>query len=205
MLHSEKTIDRLTLHRYQNPNREQERFAYLIDEGVMIASSDPNYLEQLAAVWLGKAGDWSSLADNKRFTSILSRCVGTQGERPQLSFFADPMAMVRQFAPKTAAATTTLAMLPAFGLDGIQGVGGSWIVAPPDFDSISHFHVLLGSPRRSILGLLRPKSGSTTPENWVPETTASYSTINWDIASTVKAIEQLHNHSVVQRLSTKRF
>ncbi len=50
-------------------------------------------------------------------------------------------------------------MLPAFGLDGIQGLGGSWIVAPPDFDSIAHFHVLLGSPRRSILGLLRPKSG----------------------------------------------
>jgi len=193
MQHSQKVVDRLTLHRYQNSNKERERFGYFIDNGVMIATTDPNYLEQLAAVWLGTAGDWSSLADNRRFTGILSRCVGTQGERPQLSFFIDPMALVRQFAPSTATASTVLAMLPAFGLDGIQGVGGSWIVAPPDFDSIAHFHLSLASPRRSIMALLRPKSGSTTPEDWVPESVASYSTINWDIASTLKAVEQLFN------------
>ncbi len=193
MEHTEKKVDRLTLHRYENPNRQRERFAYFIDQGVMIACSDTDYLEQLASVWLGSASDWSSLADNRRFTSILSRCVGTQGERPQVSFYADPMAMVRQFSPKTATATTVIAMLPAFGLDGIQAVGGSWIVAPPDFDSIAHFHALLSSPRRSVLGLVRPKSGSTTPEKWVPDTVASYSTINWDTASTLTAVEQLYN------------
>ncbi len=191
--HSQKAFDRLTMHRYQNVNRERERFGYFIDNGVMIATTDPNYLEQLAAVWLGTAGSWSSLADNRQFTGILSRCVGTQGERPQLSFYADPMAMVRQFTPNSASSSMVLAMLPAFGLDGIQGVGGSWIVAPPDFDSIMHFHLSLESPRRSILGLLRPKSGSTSPEDWVPESVASYSTINWDIASTLKAVEQLYN------------
>lgn len=193
MQHSQKVIDRLTLHLYQNPNRERERFGYFIDNGVMIATTDPNYLEQLSAVWLGTAGEWSSLADNRRFTGILSRCVGTQGERPQLSFYADPMAIVRQFTPSTATSSMVLAMLPAFGLDGIQGVGGSWIVAPPDFDSIAHLHLSLESPRRSIMGLLRPKKGSTTPEDWVPESVASYSTINWDFASTLKAIEQLFN------------
>ncbi len=193
MQRSQKVVDRLTLYRYENPNNDNERFGYFIDEGVMIACSDPGYLEQLAMVWLRKASEWSSLADNRRFTSILSRCVGTQGERPQLSFFADPMATFRQFASNNAGATAALAMLPVFGLDGIQGVGGSWIVAPPDFDSIAHLHVLLASPRKSILGLLRPKSGSTTPENWVPDTVAGYSTINWDIASTVKAVEQLYN------------
>lgn len=193
MQHSQKVVDRLTLHRYQNSNRERERFGYFIDNGVMIASTDPNYLEQLAAVWLGAAGNWSSLADNRQFTGILSRCVGTQGERPQLSFYVDPMAIVRQFTPNTASSSMVLAMLPAFGLDGIQGVGGSWIVAPPDFDSIAHLHISLESPRRSILGLLRPKKGSTTPEDWVPESVASYGTINWDVASTLKAIEQLFN------------
>lgn len=193
MQHSQKVLDRLTLHRYENTNNRRERFGYFIDNGVMIATTNPNYLEQLASVWLGTAGEWSSLADNRRFTSILSRCVGTQGERPQVSFFVDPMAIVRQFAPSTATATTVLALLPAFGLDGIQGAGGSWIVAPPDFDSIAHFHISLSSPRRSIMALLRPKPGSTTPEDWVPESVASYNTINWDIASTLKAIEQLFN------------
>lgn len=86
-----------------------------------------------------------------------------------------------------------LAMLPALGIDGIEAVGGSSIIAPPDFDSISHFHLSLGSPRRGILSLLRPKSGSTTPEAWVPDSVASYSTINWDLASTLQGIERLYN------------
>lgn len=193
MEHSSKKIDSLTLHRYQNPEKRDQRFAYYIDRGVLVACSDADFLEVLAKVWLGQDPEWKSLADNKNFTSILSRCVGTQGERPQVSFYADPMGMLRQFSPKNAAGMTTMALLPALGFDGLQGIGGSWIVAPPDFDSISHLQIQLGSPRRSVLALLRPKSGSTTPEDWVPDDVAGYSTINWDLTSTIKAIEQLFN------------
>ncbi len=60
------------------------------------------------------------------------------------------------------------AMLPVLGVDGIQGVGGSLIVRPDDFDSISHTHLLLASPRKSLLEVIRPKSGSTDPEVWSP-------------------------------------
>ncbi len=193
MQHSQKEIDRLTLHRYDNPNREAEQFAYFIDDGVMIGCSDADYLEELASDWLGQATNRETLAENRKFVSIMSRCVGTEGERPQVSFYADPLAMIRQFSPRNASTTMALAMLPPLGLDGIEAVGGSWIVAPPDFDSISHFHVLLSSPRRSVLSLVRPKSGSTTPEAWVPDTVASYSTINWDLASTLTGIENLFN------------
>lgn len=193
MVHSEKTLDRLTLHRYANPNRRRQQFAYFIDQGVVIAASDAEQLEVLAATWLGQGNDPESLADNRKFTTIMSRCVGTEGERPQLSFYADPMGLIRQLVPRNAATTMTLAMLPALGLDGIEALGGSWIVAPPDFDSISHFHLLLASPRRAVLGLLRPKSGSTSPEMWVPDSVASYSTINWDIASTLQGVERLYN------------
>lgn len=191
--HSQKNIDRLTLHRYDNPERESEQFAYFIDEGVMVGCSDASYVEELAEVWLGNGGDRKSLGDNRRFVSIMSRCVGTEGERPHVSFYADPLAMVRQFTPRNAGTSMALAMLPALGIDGIEALGGSWIVAPPDFDSISHFHVLLSSPRRSVLSLVRPKSGSTTPEAWVPDTVASYSTINWDLNSTLTGIENLFN------------
>lgn len=193
MQHSQKEIDRLTLHRYDNPNREAEQFAYFIDDGVMIGCSDADYVEELASAWLGQATNRETLAENRKFVSIMSRCVGTEGERPQVSFYADPLAMIRQFSPRNASTTMALAMLPPLGLDGIEAVGGSWIVAPPDFDSISHFHLLLSSPRRAVLSLVRPKSGSTTPEAWVPDTVASYSTINWDLASTLTGIENLFN------------
>ncbi len=194
MEHLEKPVGRLTLHRYENMERAREQFAYFIDGGVMVGCTDADYVEELAEVWLGNGGsDRKTLADNRKFTQIMSRCVGTEGERPHLSFFADPLSMVRQFAPRNASTTMVMAVLPALGVDGIEAVGGSWIVAPPDFDSITHFHLLLGSPRRAVLSLLRPKSGSTTPEDWVPDTVASYSTINWDLLSTVDGIERLFN------------
>lgn len=193
MIHEEKPVQKLTLHRYSNPNRARQQFAYFIDDGVIIACSDADYTEKLAEKWQGGLEDAKTLADNRTFTSLMSRCVGTSGERPQLSFYLDPLAMVRQFVPRNAGTQMTMALLPALGVDGVKAIGGSWIVAPPDFDSIAHFHVELDSPRRGILALLRPKSGSTEPEPWVPETVASYNTINWDIASTVQAVERLYN------------
>ncbi len=191
MVAEEKTVDRLTLVTYTNPNRARERFGYFIDGGVFVASTDLDVLDRLANVWLGRQADWQSLADNRRFTSLLARCVGTQGERPQVSFYFDPLATARSVVPPSAMATTVFAVLPALGIDGIQAIGGSVILAPPDFDSISHLHVLLSSPRRSILGLLRPQSGSTTPEIFVPDSAASYFTINWNIKATLQAVEQL--------------
>lgn len=193
MTHTETQVGSVTLHQFANPERANERFGYFIDQGVFIACSDLTGLERLATRWTGGSVDWPTLAENRRFTSIMGRCVGTQGERPQISFFFDPLAIVRQVAPRSTSTTIAFAALPALGLDDIQAIGGSWIVAPPDFDVIAHFHVLLGSPRRAILALVRPKSGSITPENWVPASVASYSTINWDAASTIQGIEQLYN------------
>ena len=193
MVHSETQLGSLTLHQFTNPERANERFGYFIDQGVFIACSDLTGLERLAQRWSGAPVDWPALAENRRFTSIMGRCVGTQGERPHVSFFADPLAIIRQVTPRSASTSFAFALLPALGLDDIQAVGGSCIVAPPDFDAISHFHVLLGSPRRAVLALLRPKSGSTVPEDWVPASVGSYSTINWDAASTLQGIEQLYD------------
>lgn len=193
MIHEEKVVDRLTLHRYQNPNRSREQFAYFIDGGVIVACSDADYAEKLADKWLGQLEDAQTLADNRKFTNIMSRCVGTDGERPQVSFYADPWALVRQLAPKSAATTMTLAVLDSLGVSDIEGIGGSWIIAPPDFDSISHLHLEMKTPRRGLLSLLRPKSGSTEPEAWVPDSVAGYSTINWDLNSTLQGIERLYD------------
>ena len=193
MTYETSQVGKLVVHRYRNPERSRQQFAYFIDDGVIVASNITTYLEKLAMIWTGELSGEKSLADNKKFTSIMSRSVGTSGERPQVSFFADPLAIVRQFAPQNTGTSMAMAMLAPLGLDGFEAMGGSWIVAPPDFDSISHFHISLKSPRRAVLSLLRPKSGSTTPESWIPDTVASYSTINWDLAATVQGIERLYN------------
>ncbi|QDV26645.1 hypothetical protein [Aureliella helgolandensis] len=193
MAHTEKEVDRLTLHRYAHPNRRDQQFAYFIDNGVMVASSDSELVEQLAGAWITQQPEWKTLSENRKFTSIMSRSVGTEGERPQISFYADPMAIVREFLPRDASGAMVKAVLPALGLDGIEAVGGSSIIGPPDFDSITHMHLLLSSPRRAVLSLVRPKSGATAPEAWVPDTVASYMTLNWDWSSTVEGVERLYN------------
>ena len=192
MVHSESKLGSLTIHKVANPERVREQFAYFIDQGVFVGASNVISLERLAKRWMGAQVEWPSLAENRKFTSIMGRCVGTTGERPQVSFYVDPLLLARQTIRSTGA-NVVFAVLPALGLNDIEALGGSWIIAPPDFDMISHFHLLLGTPRRSVLALLRPKSGSTTPEDWVPASVGSYFTINWDAAATLKGIEQLYD------------
>jgi hypothetical protein len=185
-----KEVGKITLKTFDS-RRQEERIGYFIDSGVFVACSRVDYLEQLALVWTGNGIDHKPLADNRDFTTIMSRCVGTEGERPQVSFFVDPMAMVREIGKSSNGTVAVLAALKTFGIDGIQGIGGSMIIAPNEFDSIVHGHLLLNPNRQGIMRVLRPKSGSTVPEPWVSDQVVSYITINWDVAKTFRAIEEI--------------
>lgn len=189
--YDKKEIDELTLHSFTNRNRRAQQFAYFIDGGTLVASSSLGYLEQMAEDWQAGETAEESLADNRKFVSIMSRCVGTEGERPQVTFFVDPIRIVRELLPKNAGTMFALSLLGPLGIDGIEAAGGSWIVSPPDFDSISHMHLLLESPKTGVLKAIRPKTGQTAPEPWVPRSVGSYATINWDMESTLDGVEQL--------------
>ena len=167
------------------------QFGYFVDSGVVVLTSDANYIDQLAKVWTGNAIDHVPLTSNRKFTSILTRCVGADGERPQVSFYADPYALAKELTAGNTAANLVMGLLPSLGVDGIQAVGGSLIMVPKDFDSIAHVHLLLANPRRGVLQVLRPKRGSTDPQPWVSEDVASFMTINWDVAATLSAVKEL--------------
>jgi hypothetical protein len=172
----------------QNSDRQ---FGYFIDSGVVVLTSDANYIDQLAKVWTGNAVDHVPLTSNRKFTSILTRCVGADGERPQVSFYADPYSLAKELTAGNTAASLVMGLLPSLGVDGIQAVGGSLIMAPKDFDSIAHAHLLLANPRRGVLQVLRPKRGSTDPQPWVSEDVSSYMAVNWDVAATLAAVKEL--------------
>jgi hypothetical protein len=168
---------------------DRESVTYFIDSGVMVLTNRADYAEQLAMVWTGNGIDHKPLSDNRDFTTIMSRCVGTEGERPQVSFFVDPLAMVRELGKSTSGSVAILAALKSLGVDGIKGIGGSAIIAPNEFDSIIHGHVLLNPNRQGIMKVIRPKAGPTEPEPWVSDQVISYFTMNWDLAKTFNAIE----------------
>lgn len=177
---------------WRDPNREERQFGYFIDSGVLVFSLNAESIESLAKIWTGNGINHVSLAENRKFTSILSQCVGIEGERPQVSFYVDPIALANEVTKNNSAAMATMLMLPVLGVDGIQAIGGSLIMAPKGFDSIFHAHLLLANPRRGFLEVLRPKSGAVDPPNWVSEDVESYMTANWDTAKTLKAVKELY-------------
>lgn len=185
-----KEVGKITLTTVSG-RRSGEAAGYFIDSGVFVACSKAEYLEQLALIWTGNGIDHKPLADNRDFTTIMSRCVGTEGERPQVSFFIDPLAMVRELGKTSSSSVVVLSALKTLGIDGIKGVGGSMIIAPNEFDSIIHGHLLLNPNRQGIMRVLRPKSGSTEPEPWVSDQVVSYTTINWDFPKTFKAVQEI--------------
>jgi hypothetical protein len=186
-----KEVGKISVNQIRNGTREDRQLGFFLDSGVLVVCNNAEYAETLAQIWQGSGIDHKSLADNREFTTILSRCVGTAGERPQVSFYANPLALYREVSKSNSNSLIVLTTLKTLGLDGIKGIGGSAIFAPNDFDSIVHAHLLLDNNRRGVLRAVRPKSGSTEPELWVNDKVSSYGTMNWDFDRTVKAIAEI--------------
>ena len=170
---------------------ESPNFGYFLHEGVFVATPESDYISTLAKVWAGLETKHVSLSENIDFTNLLSRCVGTQGERPQVSFYVDPVGIFRENIRESPNVIMTLAAIKSIGLDGIKAAGGSLILATNDFDSILHLHLTLDNPRPGVLSAVRPKNGSTEPEAWVDDSVVSYLTMNWDFRATLNAIRDI--------------
>jgi hypothetical protein len=134
-----------------------------------------------------------SLADNRKFNAILSKCRGAKDESPQMMWYTDPVEIARAVTRGNSTAQTVLAILPALGVNGIQGVGGSVILGSGEYDSIGHFHLLLDSPRSGVLELFALGNGDVTPEPWAPSDAASYMTLHWKLQETYRHAVKLYN------------
>jgi hypothetical protein len=188
----EKKIGNIKVVKWLHETREDRQFGYFVDSGCLVFCSNAEVAEAYAKIWTGNGIDHKPLADNRRFTSILSRCVGLEGERPQISFYVDPFGLVKELNKNNPAALAIMPMLTGFGLDGLQAVGGSAIIVPRGFDSIIHAHVLLDNPRRGVIDVIRPKTGDTMPPKWVRDDVTSYFTANWKVQPTVNAVKEIY-------------
>ncbi|MCH7726618.1 MAG: hypothetical protein IH991_09090 [Planctomycetes bacterium] len=184
-----ETVGEIELTIYEGLPGGNEAVIFERDRTIVI-TGDQTLSTEILARWDGQADkEDRTLADNRKFLTIMSRCKGTKDERPQITWYADPIKLVEAFAQGPA--RTALAFLPVLGLDGFLGVGGSFIMAPEDFDGIVHFHVLLDNPRAGVIDMLALSSGDTTPEDWVPPDVNNYMTMHWDVGKTYSKLETL--------------
>lgn len=146
-------------------------------DGTVVICSNKDLVKPLLAAWSGNSEE-KSLADNSKFNSIMSRCSGSKDERPQITFYADPVEIARKVLAN-GPSSLALAFFKPLGLDGVKGVGGSIIMGAGEFDGVTHFHLLLDNPRSGVVELVAMGSGDTTPEAWVPNDVTTYMTMHW--------------------------
>ncbi|MBA2113937.1 hypothetical protein [Bremerella alba] len=165
--------------------------AICIHENVLVLSNRIEVLEDTIEHWSGDRED--SLASDDRFSTIVSSSRGTKDEPAQLIWYVNPIDGMRSITKNQSGGGYIMGFLPVLGLDGIKAVGGSYIAATEDFDTIGHLHIMLERPRTGVIEMIALKNASTEPEGWVPEDVTNYMTSNWDVKKSYGALENLYD------------
>ena len=160
-------------------------------DSTLVLGSDLDVLKQVLSAWNGKEG--KRLSDNQKFTAIMRRCRGGKDQAPQFFWYFDPIALMKKIGQQDTQVRIAVATLPALGLDGVLGIGGSFILDAGQFDSIAHFHLLLDNPRDGIVEMIALTSGDVKPEPWVPANVASYTTLHWQFQTTLNNVARLYD------------
>ena len=155
----------------------------------LVLTSSRRVAEQIVNLSQQQA-EQTSLRQLSTFQSVMSRCQ-PGGSPAQLTWYVDPIALVRAATRSNPAAAAGLALLPAIGLDGLLALGGSVQLAEGDFDNVSHIHLLLDQPRDGVLELIALRNGSSQPESWVPGDVADYATWHWNLPQTLATVTEL--------------
>ena len=185
----EETIGDVKCTIYESDERNQT-FVFFEKDSVIAFCLNIEVAKQILAIWNEKK-DARSLAENANYATIANRCRGSKDEEPQIVWFFDYVGLLKSIAQQNTGAQIGVAMLPALGLDGLSGVGGSILFDTEQYDSMMHLHVLLTSPRTGVVKAIAFEPGATKPERWVPGDVASYTTLNWNFQTTMKAVETL--------------
>lgn len=159
----------------------QQPIEFFEKDGTLVIGVGHLTAQDVLNHWLDKSDD-PTLADNAKFGTIISRCIGAEETRPQLTFFVDPHAIVDRIIKRSGSLTAGFIwpVIQDLGANRIGGIGGSSFSGGDVFEGIAHYHIKIDPPRDGVLGVLRPETGDTTPPNWVPDSVAGYTSINWD-------------------------
>ena len=171
------------------PGGRQRELAYVLRDGTLLVGSNSTVIQSMVDAWDGRST--TRLADNADFTAIMKRCAGDEDEQPQITFFVDALELTKRVARGNVAGQTLIALLPALGLDGVRGLGGSLALATEQYDNVAHVHLLLDSPRKGVLEVPALRGGDLTPESWVPSDAVSYTSLTWDFPASFTALRTL--------------
>ena len=167
---------------YETFNAAGKNFKFFEKDGLMVGCSSEEELDAFVDRWMEREVEKvRPLTSNRKFVTIMNRCLGNNEIEPEARFFIDPIGLARSATRGNFAAQAAINFLPIIGLDGFLGVGGSMLLSEDDFESVVHGHILLSNPRKGVLEMLALKPTDYQPEPWLPADTATYMTTSWDV------------------------
>ncbi|MEM0924889.1 MAG: hypothetical protein AAGJ83_02510 [Planctomycetota bacterium] len=184
-----RKIDGTDLVRYLPSRPGREPIEFFERDSTLVIGVGNHAAEDVLNHWLGD-NEEPTLADNATFGTTMSRCVGAESTRPQITFFVDPHAIIDRAIKRSGSMTAGFVwpLIEEMGASRFGGIGGSSFTGGDVFEGIAHYHIKIDPPRDGVLGVLRPETGDTTPPDWVPETVAGYTSLHWDIAQTYENV-----------------
>lgn len=186
---SQETIGGTTVNIYDLPGPEKRKMVFFEKETTVVLATSIQVARPVLEAWNG--GSAKSLGDNPAFAAILRNCRGEKGEESQVTWFVDPVSLLKAAAQRDPGVLLAVAMLPTLGLDGLQGVGGTMAFDAGQFDDIIQIHLLLENPRSGVFDILALAPGESVPEPWVPADVMRYTTFHWEFKRSFKAFQTL--------------
>ena len=156
---------------------------YFVKDGTLVFGVGHRIAQDVLDRWNDQS-DQPTLAERSDFANVMSRCIGAEDTRPQVTFFLDPYHLLERAVKRQSMAAFFWPLIEELGLAKFRGVGGSAFRGGEEFESIVHVHILIDPPRDGLFGVLRPEQVDTIPPPWVPADVSGYTTIGWDFAKT---------------------
>ena len=139
---------------FETINTQDDPVYMFRKDGTVVGSNNEQVLKDVWERWNDRPVDnVRTLAENRKFVTIMNRCRGTKESPPEFRVFVDPIEFARATTRGNFAAQAALNFLPILGLDGLLGVGGSALFGEQDFESVFHGHVLLSNPRKGFASI----------------------------------------------------
>ena len=159
-------------------------------DGTICISSHESAAEQVIRNW-NQEKDAKPLSKASVYKSTMRNVRVGDHHQPQFYAYADVIGFARVATRGNFAANAGLAMLPMLGLDNLRSVGLSWTLVHDDFDSLIQGHVLLDKPRKGVLEMVAFQETNIEPEDWVPDDAISYTSVQWDVSRSLKALDDV--------------
>lgn len=174
----------------QDNNPIANAMHYCIRDTELVISTSMPLLKNTLTNWDGS--DSETFSANESWSYVKERCAAGGNEHAAINWFFNPIGLVEATADSGAVPQLGMAaaFLPQFGLDKLDGMGGTMDLAVGKYDVISRTVYLCDDPT-GVLKVFTLTEGDVSPPKWVPAAVSMYSGMNWDVKGAYDAIEAL--------------